>query len=85
MVLYSTAARLSPQEYLAHFTPSVFPTYFETALHPFFGSILDYDTEMRVAAVKSQFDDLRRRMSQTEGAGGIVRRASGQQARCPPV
>ncbi|GMH35843.1 hypothetical protein BSKO_03711 [Bryopsis sp. KO-2023] len=62
MIHLDPASRLTPEECLRQFTPSVFPHYFEGALHPFFRSILSKSPDARVAAVNSAFHDLKDKM-----------------------
>ena len=48
-------ARLSASSYLQDWGPKLFPSYFDSLLHPFFCSVLPMDPDHRILAIEKEF------------------------------
>ena len=48
-------ARLSATGYLQEWGPKLFPSYFDSLLHPFFCSVLPMDPDRRILAIEKEF------------------------------
>jgi hypothetical protein len=83
--LCPTGARFTAREYLYRWPAPLFPSYFEDSLHPFFNNVLRLNTDARVAALHSCFEQLRERVMRPENGkrwarGGKGSRAAGAHA-----
>ena len=54
-IFFSTDARLSATEYLQEWGAKLFPSYFDSLLHPFFCSVLPMDPDRRILAIEKEF------------------------------
>ncbi|CAK9223943.1 unnamed protein product [Sphagnum troendelagicum] len=62
MIQLNEETRLSAEEYLQMWTPTVFPAYFSPLLHNFFSCLVPLDTDTRVAVTQGAFPEIRKQM-----------------------
>ncbi|CAK9272337.1 unnamed protein product [Sphagnum jensenii] len=78
MIQLNEETRLSAEEYLQMWTPTVFPAYFSPLLHNFFSCLVPLDTDTRVAVTQGAFPEIRKQMlvdlqkRKSQEVGGIA-------------
>lgn len=78
VVLLLPGERWSADHYLTSWPRQLFPTHFSELLHPFFNSLLDADTDARLAAVAAHFDHLVEALTSPTGHDVAAHRQRGE-------